>query len=179
VTIDSEKLERVVAEVRRLRRITLVATGIALLATGLAAMALVAAMHVGLPAAPPTLTTSEMTVHDAAGQVRGRWSLQGLSLADRTGRMRAAITLGDEGSPNLTLFSKGGGVRAVVGLGAEDTPGITLHDAASRVRTRIVVGDGDAPSVTVTDAQGNVTARLPLPAATVAAGGRISARRGR
>jgi hypothetical protein len=131
-------------------------------------LALARSAHVEVALGPPELSASELVIRDPDGAVRGRWSPTGITLADRSGRMRAGISLGNEGAPNFTLFSRNGGVRAVVGLGADDTPGVTLHDATSRVRTRIVVGEGDAPSVMVTDAEGNVIARLPAPAPTPA-----------
>jgi hypothetical protein len=168
VTIDSEEREWVGAKLATLRRIAIGALVVAAAAIALAAVALSRSLHVEVPSGPPTLEASEILVRDFEGNVRGRWSASGISVADRTGRMRAGISLGNEGAPTLTLFSKTGGVRAVVGLGADDTPAVTLHDATSRVRTRIVVGDGDTPSVTITDGQGNVVARLPGPAATPA-----------
>ncbi len=167
MTSDDEPAKRLARTVARAQRVALGAVVIALVAIALALVAFARAVHVEVPTGPPTLDAAEVTLHDGDGNLRGRWSAQGLSLADRTGRMRAGLTLGNDGAPNLTLFSATGRVRAVVGLGADDTPAITLHDGASRVRTRIVV-DGDLPSVTVTDAQGSVVGRLPAPSPTQA-----------
>ncbi len=174
MTIE-EDTQRVTAEVARLKRVTIGALAVTAAAVALAVVALSRSLHVELPTGPAALDASEVTVRDQNGNVRGRWTVQGLSLADENGRMRAGLNLSDQGAPTLTLFSATGSVRAVVGLGSGDSPAITLHDEKSRVRTRIVVGADAAPSVVIVDQDGNVIGRLPAPVATPA----LKARTGR
>ena len=144
-------------------------------AVALAAGALARSRPIEGLARPAALEASELTVHDRDGNVRGRWSVQGLSIVDKSGRVRMAMSVGDEGAPNFTLFSRNGGVRVVISLGSEDRPAITLHDERSRVRTRVIVGADDTPSVLVSDQNGDVIGRLPAPVATPG----LKARKGR
>jgi hypothetical protein len=180
--VTSEAKEELPAAIAHMTTVKWIAIGSLLLAAtsvALAALALARVLHVDLPAGPAVLDATELTIRDADGNVRGRWTFQGVSVVDKRGRVRAALSVGDEGAPNVTLFSRSGGVRAVIGLGAEDTPGITLHDEKSRVRTRIIVGAEDAPSVIVADQNGNVVGRLPAPITTPAVGPALKGRKGR
>lgn len=174
-TETTEEIQRLIARLTVLKGIAIGAALLALTAGAVAVLALSRSRPSTAPAGPAILDASELTVRDQDGNVRGRWSIQGLSLVDKTGRVRAGMTVSDAGAPNLTLFSKSGGVRAVIGLGSGDSPGITLHDEKSRVRTRIIVGTDDVPSVLISDQNGDVIGRLPAPAATP----RVTARRDR
>ena len=171
-TESKEDASGAIAQGTMVRWIALASLVLAATSVVLAALALSRSLHVELPAGPAALDAAELTIRDADGNVRGRWTFQGVSLVDKHGRVRAAMSVGDEGAPHVTFFSRNGGVRAVIGLGSEDTPAITLHDEKSRVRTRIVVGAEGAPSVIVSDENGDVVGRVPAPAATPALKGR-------
>lgn len=172
---STEEIQSVRAQVATLKRLATLAVGVAVAAVALAGGALGRSGRGEWAAGPPALEVSELTIRDPAGNVRGRWSVQGLSLVDTNGRLRAGLSVSDEGAPSLTLFSRNGGVRAVISLGSEDSPGITLHDGQSRVRTRIGVGSENASSLVIVNQTGDVIGRFPAPAATPA----VTARTGR
>jgi hypothetical protein len=174
VTTDSEANQRVAARMAMLTWAAIGAGGVAVAALLVAAFALSNARRHDAPGAPPApaapaaIDATEVTLRDADGNVRGRWTMQSFNLIDKSGRVRASMSASDYGAPNLTLFSKTGGVRAVIGLGSEDSPAVTLHDDRNRVRTRIVVGADDTPSVVVIDDKGDVVGRVPAPRLTPA-----------
>jgi hypothetical protein len=162
------EIERVLAQVQSMKRLAIGAIAVAAAALAFAVTAIARSVHVELPTGPEKLDASEITMRDEQGNVRGRWTFQGLSLADESGRMRAGLSVSDRGAPALTLFGAQGTVRAVLSLGSEDSPALTLHDEKQRVRTRVLIGADDAPSIVLTTQQGDVTGRLPAPAATPA-----------
>lgn len=135
---------------------------LAITALVVAAAALVLAVRAQLPKSGKK-TAPEFAIVDHNEALRGRFTSQGLTLIDGDGRLRAHVTTGISGAPDLALFAGDGKLRAILGLGSDDTPGFTLHDKTGRVRVRLSVGADDVPSMTFYDAQGKVTSRLPLP----------------
>lgn len=166
VSDDPETSKRVLT----LQRTATLAIGVAAVAVLVAGAALVLAAiawRQSRPApSPQTLEAPEFVVRDEKGDLRGRWTAQGLNLVDASGRLRIGLNVGGQDGHTLTMFSKEGRVKAVLGLGSGDTPSFTLHDDRSRVRARVVVDSVEGPSVTLTDDQGNVVARLPPPPVT-------------
>jgi hypothetical protein len=160
--------------VARLERRALLATGVAAaalviagIATAVAAASFTRQVSIDLPTGPKLIEASEIVIRDERGDLRGRWTVQGINLADQNGRLRAAISTGPDGTPNLGLFGKEGRTRAVLGLGSEDAPALTLHDAKSGVRMRLAVNAEAAPTLTLSNAKGDVVAQLPAPTVTV------------
>ncbi len=167
MTITSEETERRFAErVKKLERratLSMLVAGVAVAASAVAVAAagLAFARSAVQVTIPQRLEVSEILLRDDKTSVRGRWTAQGLSLVDESGRLRASLSLGPEGSPGLVLFGKEGRVRTVLGLGAGDTPGVTLHDDRSQVRARIVVGSDNQPVFVLSNDKGDVVAHLP------------------
>jgi hypothetical protein len=162
--------ERVTHLERRARLAVAVAAVAVVLAGIAAAVAAVALRREGSVDRPTIgsalIEASEVVLRDERGDLRGRWTVQGLSLADQTGRLRASINTGPDGTPNIALFGKEGRTRAVLGLGAEDAPAMTLHDGKSGVRVKLAVDGEAAPSLTLSNEKGDVVAQLPAPPAT-------------
>jgi hypothetical protein len=155
------------ARLKKLERLVLVSLGVAATAAVIALATIVAVLvqagALPAPTTPQALEASEVVLRDERGELRARWTVQGISLADESGRMRAGMNLGPDGTPAFTLFSKEGRVRTVIGLGGNDSAGITLHDAQSRVRARLVVS-GEDSLLELSNAKGDVIGRLPAPA---------------
>lgn len=180
-TLATDDLGQLATRVTTLERRARLATGaaagaalIACLASGVALLALRRPMPVlpEPPTGPQHVEASEVVLRDPEGKLRGRWTAHGIVLADRTERMRAGLTVGDDGAPYLSLYSKEGSIRAVIGLGSGDTPGLTLHDDRGQVRTRIAVGADALPLLELSNPKNDVLVRLPPPAVKASRKGR-------
>ncbi len=178
-TSIAERTDPLNPRVATLERRALIATGVAALALALASVA-VAASAVAFvrlarlenPGGARMVEASEIVLRNEQGDLRGRWTVQGLSLVDETGRLRAGLSIGSDGTPLLAFFGNDGRTRAVLGLGAEDAPAMTLHDAQSGVRARVAVNRDAAPTFTLSSANGDVLTQLPAPLVTAPRKGR-------
>ena len=154
-TTTSPSVQGASVQLRKLQ----ILLGVALV---LAAAALLIAVRGAVPKAAPGLSEArEFAVRDEDGNLRARLTATGITLVDKGGRMRAGVSVSENGAPNLAFMSGDGKVRAVIGLGSDDTPGITLHDRRGAVRARIGVGSDDAPRVTFYGEKGEAILALP------------------
>lgn len=149
----------------RFGRFAFMMAAVALLASALIGYTLYDRRGPGISAGK--VRTGEVMLVDAAGQVRGRWSMlpEGgtrLSLIDKAGVERMRLTLLESGAQGITLADSRGEGRVVLSLEGGEGSRLTFADAAGRPRTVLGLSSQQAATLIFADEESNPRAAMGL-----------------
>ena len=139
----------------------------ALLGAAFLAYALFSGSGIGI--STRAITTREVSLVDATGHVRGRWSMlpQGgtrFSLVDEHGTERLRLTLLPNGAQGITLADARGEGRVVLSLEGGEGSRLTFADEGGRPRTILGLSPEQAATLIFADMEGAPRAALGLEA---------------
>jgi len=157
-------------EIRRSRRLSVIALVAAAAVLGLAAALVIVYARAGFPGTiQESVEAQNFVLRDGRGSIRGVLGLTSLGeprlvLKDEAGRDRATVALMEDGSVGLILADSLGQSRAVLGLLADETATVTFADRNGRTRTVLGLAPDESSTLVFADRVGMTQSALGIDA---------------
>lgn len=159
------RLEQLERDNRRLRRYTTTMLVVTAMVLGLGAALIWYSVRSGLPGSPLTVSARQFLLRDRTGTIRGAWGLGEdgavrLVLSDAGGRQRVRLSLLDDGSAGLSFADSADRKLAVLGLLPDHTTNLALTDPAGIPRAVLGVSPNGSSNLVFADRSGSTRAGL-------------------